>query len=116
MKRLIAITLFSGFLIFTPLCVEGWGFGGNTLSGAASIALSCGNRSVAIVIDPLLVAPIRTALDQFEADLCANGYTAIENSDGFSDPTALRNYLQQLYNQPETGLAGTILIGDIPHP
>ena len=116
MKRLIAITLFSGFLIFTPVCVEGWGFGGNTLSGAASIALSCGNRSVAIVIDPLLVAPIRTALDQFEADLCANGYTAIENSDGFSDPTALRNYLQQLYNQPETGLAGTILIGDIPHP
>jgi uncharacterized protein (TIGR03437 family) len=78
-------------------------------------AASCGNRSVVIIVDPRLLAPIRISLDQFEADLCAEGYNTIENAVVFGNPPSLRSYLQQTYSQMGINLKGAILIGDLPH-
>lgn len=75
----------------------------------------CGNRSVAILVDPGLLASIRAGLDRFEADLCTAGYNTVEHADGFADPAALRNYLQGLHAQPGRRLVGAILVGDMPH-
>lgn len=85
------------------------------LSIFGSYARACGERAVAIIVDPLLIAPIRASLDQFEEDLCVSGYETIESSEGFPDPQELRSYLQGLHGLPGPALAGTILIGDIPH-
>jgi len=75
----------------------------------------CGNRSVAIVVEPALLGSIRTMLSQFEADLCTAGYNNVEDATGFADPSALRTYLQGLHGDPNHNLVGAILIGDIPH-
>jgi hypothetical protein len=75
----------------------------------------CGNHSVAIVVDPVLVASVRIALNQFENDLCSSGYNTVEHSSGFANPPSLRAYLGGLYGQQGRNLAGAILIGDIPH-
>jgi len=86
------------------------------LSSFSSYALACGDRAVAIIVDPLLIAPIRASLDQFEEDLCASGYETVESSEDFLNPQELRSYLQGLYEQPGAALAGTLLIGDITYP
>ena len=75
----------------------------------------CGNSSVAIVVEPALLASIRIGLSQFEADLCTGGYNTVEHTTGFADPSALRTYLQGLHGEPNRNLVGAILIGDIPH-
>ena len=75
----------------------------------------CGQRSVAIVVEPTLLASIRTGLSQFEADLCTAEYNTIEHMAGFANPSELRTYLQGLHGEPDRNLAGAILIGDIPH-
>jgi hypothetical protein len=54
----------------------------------------CGSSSVAIVVEPALLASIRTGLSQFEADLCTGGYNTVEHTTGFADPSALRTYLR----------------------
>ena len=77
--------------------------------------IGCGNRSVAIVVEPALLASIRTGLSQFEADLCTGGYNTVEHTTGFANPSALRIYLQGLHGEPDRNLVGAILIGDIPH-
>jgi hypothetical protein len=112
----LAWTIFSVLLVFIQERAVALEIEGSTLHDAQSATFSCGNDTVVLVIDPLLVDPIRVSLDQFEADLCDDGYNTIENSVGFADPAELRSYLQQLWDQPEIGLAGAILIGDIPHP
>ncbi len=77
--------------------------------------IGCGNRSVAIVVEPGLLASIRPGLSQFEADLCTGGYNTVEHTSGFANPQELRTYLQELHEEPGRNLVGTILIGDIPH-
>jgi len=77
--------------------------------------VGCGNRSVVIVVEPALVASIRTMLSQFEGDLCTSGYNTVEHTAGFANPSALRTYLQGLHGQTDRNLVGAILIGDIPH-
>lgn len=77
--------------------------------------IGCGNCSVAIVVEPALLASIRTGLSQFEADLCTGGYNTVEHTTGFANPSALRTYLQGLYGEPNRNLVGAILIGDVPH-
>ena len=77
--------------------------------------IGCGNRSVAIVVEPTLLASIRTGLSQFEADLCTGGYNTVEHTTGFTNPPELRTYLQGLHGEPDRNLVGAILIGDIPH-
>lgn len=77
--------------------------------------IGCGNRSVAIVVEPTLLASIRTGLSQFEADLCTGGYNTVEHTTGFTNPLELRTYLQGLHGEPNRNLVGAILIGDIPH-
>jgi len=77
--------------------------------------IGCGNRTVVIVVEPSLLASIRTGLSQFEADLCTSGYNTIEHTTGFSNPSELRTYLHGLYEEPDRNLVGAILIGDIPH-
>jgi len=76
---------------------------------------ACGSHTVAILVDPKLVASIRAGLSQFETDLCTDGYNTVEHSAGFADPLALRAHLKQLYDQPGRSLAGAILIGAFPH-
>lgn len=77
--------------------------------------IGCGNRSVAIVVEPTLLDSIRTGLSQFEADLCTGGYNTVEHTTGFTNPPELRTYLQGLHAEPDRNLVGVILIGDIPH-
>jgi len=77
--------------------------------------IGCGNRSVAIVVEPSLLSSIRSGLSQFEADLCTGGYNTVEHTAGFANPSELRTYLQGLYEEPDRNLVGVILIGDIPH-
>ncbi len=76
---------------------------------------TCGNRTVALVVEPRLVRWIRNGLDQFEQDLCLGGYKTVEHNSGFTDAGQLRGYLQGIYNGGGGDLAGTILIGNIPH-
>ncbi len=70
---------------------------------------------MAILVEPALAQPIRTSLDQFEADLCTDGYNTMEHTGGFADPPAVRAHLQQLHKQLGQNLAGAILIGNIPY-
>lgn len=77
--------------------------------------VGCGNRSVAIVVEPAVLDAIRSGLSQFEADLCTGGYNTVEHAGGFANPGALRAYLQGLDGEAGRDLAGVILIGDIPH-
>jgi len=88
----------------------------NITTASAQAQLSgCGNHSVAIMVEPALVASVRSGLDQFENDLCASGFNTVEHSSGFANPPSLRAYLGELYGQQGRNLAGAILIGDIPH-
>lgn len=75
----------------------------------------CGSRTVALLVDPGLVQSIRKELDRFEQDLCLSGYRTAEHGSGFSDPAAIRAYLQGLRKKSGGTLAGAILIGDMPH-
>lgn len=86
-----------------------------TPTSTRDFPIGCGNRSVAIVVEPALLPSIRTGLSQFEADLCTCGYNTVEHTTGFANPSALRTYLQGLHGLPGRDLVGTILIGDIPH-
>lgn len=116
MKSGGTLLLLSLLMVFAQEGAEAREIGGiNTQHDVQSPTFSCGNHSVVLVIDLLLVEPIRAYLDQFEADLCDAGYNTIENSAGFADPAELRSYLQQLHDQPEINPTGAILIGDIPY-
>ena len=86
-----------------------------TLSYTRDFPSGCAERSVAIVVEPALLEPIRNGLSQFEADLCTAGYNTVEHTTGFANPSGLRTYLQGLYADPDRHLVGAILIGDIPH-
>lgn len=91
---------------------------GVSAASAQAHPSGCGTPSVAIVVEPALVASIRSALDQFENDLCARRYNTVEQASGFSDPVALRSYLRGLYYQfpfPSRHLIGALLIGNLPH-
>jgi hypothetical protein len=104
---------FSVLLMQGAYALEPGGYGAQ--DEEQSPTFSCGENSVVLVVDPLVVDSVRASLDQFEADLCDDGYHTIENSAGFDNPAALRSYLQQLYGQTGIGLVGAILVGDIPH-
>ena len=76
---------------------------------------SGGNEVVALIVDPVLIDGIRVGLDQFEEDLCSEGYAVLEHVSQFANPVELRQYLAQLRATTEPNLVGTILIGDLPH-
>ncbi|MBT3391789.1 MAG: hypothetical protein HN413_15430 [Chloroflexi bacterium] len=78
-------------------------------------ACSHSGKSVVIIVEPLLAANIRSGLDQFEADLCADGYTIIERISDFQNPPAIRAYLANLYLENQEHLSGAILMGDLPY-
>jgi len=74
-----------------------------------------GDRVVALLVDPALVDGIRAGLDQFESDLCDDGYTVVERRSGLTTPPDVRGYLADLYLQTGQRLVGAILIGGLPH-
>jgi hypothetical protein len=76
---------------------------------------SGGDRVVALLVDPTLVDDIRAGLDQFERDLCEDGYTIVERHSGLTSPPDIRGYLADLYLQTGQRLVGAILIGGLPH-
>lgn len=80
----------------------------------AGVTCAGGPRMVALVVDPFLLDGIRGGLSQFEADLCAAGYTVVERPSDFPSPVEVRTYLGELYTLSGQQLAGTILIGNIP--
>ncbi|MDJ0819036.1 MAG: hypothetical protein QNJ58_22690 [Desulfobacterales bacterium] len=102
----IVIVLLSSAFVITGCC---------TLMHTKDFPSGCGNRSVAIIVEPSLLASIRTGLSQFEADLCTEGYNTLEHTAGFSNPSELRTYLQGLHGESGRNLVGVILIGEIPH-
>lgn len=74
-----------------------------------------GQNVVALIVDPVLTEGVRGGLSQFEADLCADGYTIVERMADFPSPVEVRHYLTETYNQTGGRLAGAILVGNIPH-
>ena len=82
---------------------------------ARDFPIGCGNRSVAVLVEPALLPSIRERLGQFEADLCTAGYNTVKCTTGFGNPAELRAYLQGLHGEPGCNLVGAILIGDLPH-
>lgn len=74
-----------------------------------------GARTVVLVVDPALAGGIRSGLDQFEKDVCADGYSVLERRAGFGTPPELRTYLAGVWARPNRQLVGAILIGNLPH-
>jgi hypothetical protein len=74
-----------------------------------------GSKTIALIVDPQLIDGIRGDLSQFEQDLCQSGYTVLEQPSTFGTPGDVRNYLIATYTETRQQLAGTILIGNIPH-
>jgi hypothetical protein len=70
--------------------------------------------AVALLVDPGLAQAVRVNLDQFETDLCADGYQIIERSLDFSTPREIRAYLAGLYAATNQKLEGAIFIGSVP--
>lgn len=89
--------------------------GGTSAERASTRRSPCGERSVAVVVEPALMGTIRVRLLRFTNDLCASGYNPVVHSAGFADPPTLRAYLRSLYEQSGRRLAGVVLIGDVPH-
>jgi len=85
-----------------------------TPSGEGQVCFG-GDRVVALLVDPAFVDGIRAGLDQFESDLCDDGYTVVERRSGLTSPPDIRGYLADLYLQTEQRLVGAILIGGLPH-
>ena len=73
------------------------------------------DHTVALLVDPAVSAGIRSALSQFESDLCNEGYSIVEKGADFAAPPDLRSYLAGLYLRTDQRLAGAILIGELPH-
>ena len=74
-----------------------------------------GGPQVTLLVQPALLYGIAPALDQFEADLCSEGYSVLETSTLFFSPTEIRDYLSSIYVGLGQRLDGVILIGDQPH-
>ncbi len=73
------------------------------------------DSKVVLLIEPALAERVRSGLDQFKADLCAEGISVIEYLSDFQTPPAVRAYLADLYSATGGQLAGAILIGDLPY-
>ncbi len=74
-----------------------------------------GNETIVIIVDPALVAGIRSSVDQFESDLCAAGYSVEERTVSFANPADVRSFLRGIYYATNENLVGAILIGDQPY-
>src|SRR5262245_23784289 len=71
------------------------------------------DHPIVIVVDPFVVGGIRRGLDQFESDLCDEGYGVIEKLSDFATPPQVRAYLTELHSRVQ--LIGAIFIGYVPH-
>jgi len=71
-------------------------------------------KSVVLIIDPVIYNSISAAIGQFTIDLTADGYNVILNTNSYSSPESLRQYLQNLYSTTNPKLSGAYLIGNIP--
>ena len=83
--------------------------------GGEVTVCSGGPRSVVVIAEHQLALAVREELTRFETDICDDGYAVIELRDDFAAPTELRSRLAQIHSRPGVGLAGALLIGDIPH-
>jgi hypothetical protein len=70
--------------------------------------------TVALFVNPGLADAVRSGLDQFEADLCDDGYSVVERTLDFASPTEVRAYLADLYLRSARQLEGAIFIGEVP--
>jgi len=85
--------------------------------GLCIVLTCCGIASagnVEIVVNPTLYASgeITAGLNQYIADVQAQGYTPILTTSAFADAAALRSHLANRYNT--VGLEGTVFVGDLP--
>jgi hypothetical protein len=69
---------------------------------------------VALLVDPGLANAVRTGLDQFESDLCADAYSVVERTLDFGSAPEVRAYLADLYKRTAQTLEGAIFIGSVP--
>jgi hypothetical protein len=88
---------------------------GGLLPQAEFEACTGGARTVVLMVDADLNAGIRAGLDQFEKDICADGYSVLERRADFGTPPELRSYLSSLWARPNRQLVGAFLIGNLPH-
>jgi len=73
-----------------------------------------GNQTVLLVIDPNIPSRVQLSLNIFEDNLCAAGYSVVEQLAPLANPVEVRNWLAGALGD-YTGVVGAILIGDIPY-
>ena len=103
-----------GILFFALVITahSAWLYAGNNAS--EQVMCSGGNRVVALLVDPALLDLVRSGLDQFEADLCSDGYTVYETSEAFTSPPEIRGYLADLRIRTSGQMIGSVLVGNFP--
>jgi hypothetical protein len=72
------------------------------------------SNSYVIIVDAEIHADITEALNQFQADLQAEGHSVIVHLWSGDNPEQLRAYLADLYSTATPQLVGAFLIGDLP--
>lgn len=88
-------------------------------SAAVTVRMSepvCGDgaRIVSLIVERALADGIRALLNQFQEDLCREGYTVHERLSAFTTHVEVRNYLVDLHARSGNKLVGAILIGELP--
>jgi hypothetical protein len=81
----------------------------------SAIVCDQAESSVAVVIQPELIESLKDSLNQYERDLCTEGYAVVLRRCDFTTSAELRAYLADLYANARPPLEGTLLIGDLPH-
>ena len=66
---------------------------------------------ICVIANETLYPSIESSLDQYSADLTAEGHTVEIHTSSGGTPEDLRSYLQNLYSQ---GMDGSLFIGDLP--
>ncbi len=74
-----------------------------------------GENRVVVLVSPEFVGGIRAGLDQFETDLCAEGYSTWEHAEDFKSPVQVREWLIENYLESKGELQGVIFIGSVPY-
>lgn len=86
-------------------------------AGGVTVIQRCSGAGgmVVLLVDPDLPYNVRAGLDQFETDLCSDGYSVLECLSGFSNPVEVRDYLAGVYAETGQQLVCAMLFGDVPY-
>ncbi|MDD4052299.1 MAG: C25 family cysteine peptidase [candidate division Zixibacteria bacterium] len=81
------------------------------MASQSSVKGALRTGGVCILVNDLLLSGLQSSLDQYTADLTAEGYSVTIYGMSGGTPEELRTFLQEEY---EKGMTGVVLIGDLP--